>query len=166
MRKYSLLVLVVALTTSCTGDFKKTLGLRKPQPDEFTVISKEPLSLPPNFNLRAPEEGPVFRRTGESKDLFEADNKPSKTKVRQAAVELDESLIDGKNDATIKADLDKEYIATKAAGKSTADKKAYVNAANEKKRLSQNKKDGKAVNEGEVKTHNGEKSPLGKILGN
>ena len=42
--------------TSC-GEVRSMLGQNKQSPDEFAVLSQAPLSIPPNFTLRAPEPG-------------------------------------------------------------------------------------------------------------
>lgn len=46
----------VALS-ACGGETRKMLGLGKTPPDEFTVVKRAPLSLPPNYALRPPEPG-------------------------------------------------------------------------------------------------------------
>lgn len=43
------------LATAGCGQFKESLGLTKNPPDEFQVVSREPLSMPPKFDLRPPE---------------------------------------------------------------------------------------------------------------
>lgn len=47
---------------ACSGtDVKDTLGLTRAAPDEFRVVSRPPLSVPPDFALRPPsttDEGP------------------------------------------------------------------------------------------------------------
>ena len=48
---------VLALT-ACEG-VKKQFGLAKQSPDEFRVVARAPLSLPPDFTLRPPEPGAV-----------------------------------------------------------------------------------------------------------
>ncbi len=40
----------------CSG-YRETLGLTKNPPDEFRVVSREPLTMPPEFKLRPPEAG-------------------------------------------------------------------------------------------------------------
>ena len=47
----------LALTLGACDDAKKMLGLDKRPPDEFTVYSRAPLSLPPNYDLRPPAPG-------------------------------------------------------------------------------------------------------------
>lgn len=45
----------------CGGaaEVRKTLGLDKKAPDEFTVLTKAPLAVPPDFTLRPPKPGSV-----------------------------------------------------------------------------------------------------------
>jgi len=43
------------ILAACSGnDVKTTLGLDRGAPDEFRVVSRPPLSVPPQFNLRPP----------------------------------------------------------------------------------------------------------------
>ena len=52
-----LLVMAVSLgITGCEG-IKDQFGLGKSSPDEFSVVTRAPLSLPPDFRLRPPEPG-------------------------------------------------------------------------------------------------------------
>jgi hypothetical protein len=53
----SLLIGVLVLA-GCSNP-ARTLGLDPPPPDEFTVVSKAPLTIPPDFNLRPPQPGAV-----------------------------------------------------------------------------------------------------------
>lgn len=39
---------------SSGGDIRETLGLNRKAPDEFRVYARPPLTVPPDFNLRAP----------------------------------------------------------------------------------------------------------------
>ncbi|MDW3206887.1 MAG: DUF3035 domain-containing protein [Alphaproteobacteria bacterium] len=43
------------LLTACSADTGKILGLEKTTPDEFAVVSRAPLSLPPEYGLRPPD---------------------------------------------------------------------------------------------------------------
>lgn len=53
------LVLGTALLalTACSGTVQENLGLGKNQPDEFQVVRRAPLTLPPDYSLRPPEPG-------------------------------------------------------------------------------------------------------------
>lgn len=46
----------VLLTTGCTGT-KRALGMERVTPDEFRTVSKAPLVVPPDYNLRPPKPG-------------------------------------------------------------------------------------------------------------
>ena len=50
--------LALVVLTGC-GDTRKMLGLDKQTPDEFKIINRAPLSLPPDYALRIPEPGAV-----------------------------------------------------------------------------------------------------------
>lgn len=62
IRVAGLIGLVLALG-ACDG-VKKQLGLGKQAPDEFRVVSRAPLSLPPDFTLRPPEPGAIRPQEG------------------------------------------------------------------------------------------------------
>jgi hypothetical protein len=46
------------MLTACSGSsIRDDLGLGRSSPDEFAVVDRPPLSLPPDFDLRPPEPG-------------------------------------------------------------------------------------------------------------
>ena len=47
----------LALALGACDGIKQQLGMSKQAPDEFRVVSRAPLSLPPNFALRPPDPG-------------------------------------------------------------------------------------------------------------
>ena len=48
----------VLLLGGCGGsDLSRTFGLTRDAPDEFTVTTRAPLSMPPDFALRPPQPG-------------------------------------------------------------------------------------------------------------
>lgn len=49
-------VAVAALLGGC-GQFRDALGYDKDPPDEFQVVARAPLALPPNYDLRPPDPG-------------------------------------------------------------------------------------------------------------
>ena len=72
MRRTPILIaaLAVALplaTGGCSG-VKETLGLTKQSPDEFRVVSRAPLSMPPDYNLRPPTPGAPRPQEGTPRD--------------------------------------------------------------------------------------------------
>ncbi len=48
---------VVGLALGACGDTRRVLGYDKVTPDEFKVVSRAPLSLPPDYGLRPPQPG-------------------------------------------------------------------------------------------------------------
>ena len=49
--------LALALVLSGCSGVKESLGLGKNAPDEFSVVKKAPLILPPDYKLRPPRPG-------------------------------------------------------------------------------------------------------------
>ena len=47
----------VALAMGACGNIRGQLGLDKQPPDEFRIVSRPPLSMPPDYALRPPQPG-------------------------------------------------------------------------------------------------------------
>jgi len=58
----------LALGVSGCESTRETFGLNKQAPDEFQVVSRAPLSLPPDFTMRVPEPGAPRPQTGSTTD--------------------------------------------------------------------------------------------------
>lgn len=54
--RYALAVLALLPVNACSNA-KETLGLTRQMPDEFAVLKRAPLELPPDYNLRPPRPG-------------------------------------------------------------------------------------------------------------
>jgi hypothetical protein len=54
-------VAAVGLALSGCSTFREAIGAGKNPPDEFTVLTKAPLVIPPDFNLRPPQPGAAAR---------------------------------------------------------------------------------------------------------
>lgn len=184
----NLLVLtgIFALTACTSGSVKDTLGLRRGKPDAFRVVSNQPLSMPPNFDLRPPRPG--AERLGKQT----IDKEAEKVVFENASVEYDNKQISkgeqsllglaGSSEANpdIKQILTEEELQTKEkeANKSMFDKvmstakneeKAndpIVNAAKERERIAENKEEGKNITDGETPVvEQKKKSVLQRIFG-
>jgi hypothetical protein len=59
-----LLIAAVAIGLAGCDSTKKALGLGKNPPDEFTVVTHAPLSMPPDYNLVPPKPGAVRPQEG------------------------------------------------------------------------------------------------------
>lgn len=65
----SLLAVALVLTlTACGNNVRQALGFTKRSPDEFQVVAQPPLTLPPDYNLRAPEPGAPRPQAGTAED--------------------------------------------------------------------------------------------------
>lgn len=73
------LALFAVLTlTGCSGsDVTRTFGLVRDAPDEFTVTTRAPLSMPPDNSLRAPRPGANRPQELNSRQAAEATLAPS-----------------------------------------------------------------------------------------
>ncbi|KAA5604580.1 DUF3035 domain-containing protein [Roseospira marina] len=70
MRGWIAAGIAVGLLAGLTGcdNPKRALGLQKEPPDEFAVVTRAPLSLPPDFNLRPPSPGSARPQEGTTRD--------------------------------------------------------------------------------------------------
>ena len=62
MLKKFIIVMVILLPiflTGCGSELAKVLGTDKLPPDEFTILTKPNLIIPPEYNLRPPAKGEV-----------------------------------------------------------------------------------------------------------
>lgn len=59
-----LLALSLALAVSACGEARRQIGLEKPPPDEFAVVNRAPLSIPPDYSLRPPQPGAARPQEG------------------------------------------------------------------------------------------------------
>ncbi len=69
------------LTACASGEVRENLGLNREAPDEFRVVSRPPLSVPPDFYLRPPEPGAPSFGTPQAEDggrsiVFQDDGAP------------------------------------------------------------------------------------------
>ena len=57
-RKFFVVALVGgALVTTGCASMSRTLGMEKTTPNEFNILTKPPLVVPPEYNLRPPRTG-------------------------------------------------------------------------------------------------------------
>lgn len=82
-------VLLMALT-ACEGA-REAIGLQKQSPDEFAVVTRAPLSLPPDYGLRPPQPGERRPQEKEVKDSARNTLFRNGETRNQAAADLDVS---------------------------------------------------------------------------
>ena len=93
----------LSLGACSSNTVKDTLGLDRSAPDEFRVISRPPLSVPPQFTLRPPSN---------------SDTSPSQASASQQAQSL---MVNGKPaDGSVAADTAVAPVSSKNLGKNKA----------------------------------------------
>lgn len=163
------IVLSSLVIVGCAGDVKDSLGLRKPSPDEFHVISNPPLYVPPEFVLSKPQV-PENREFDSS---FKPD--PKKELLTSKEKAFFNWLVDEKPDSEVKKMIDDEIaikekerkkkgVIRKAVEKINAKEESIIDPVKEKERIKVNVEEDKPINEGDVQTKPS-KSTISKVIG-
>jgi len=101
----------LTLCLSACGGMADSLGLGRNAPDEFAVVERPPLSLPPDFSLRPPRPGaPRPQETSMS-------NKASETVF---GGNTQQSFLAGSGSAADKSDTEKALLESAGAAKADA----------------------------------------------
>jgi len=62
---FTIVLLLIFSLSSCTS-VKKTLGLEKDVPNEFLIEKRDPLTLPPDYNILPPDSNAKINENKES----------------------------------------------------------------------------------------------------
>jgi hypothetical protein len=166
LNKLFIIFPLAAFITGCSGgEVKRSLGLSKDAPDEFMVVSRPPLSVPPDFRLQPPTD---LKSTSTSKVrdeakqvLFPTKQLTSKGGKTRGEMALLKNAKTEEANPKIREILAKEQLRSEVEEeeKSMLDSirdalnpedDAVVDVSEEEKRLQKNIEEGKPVNEGEV----------------
>lgn len=170
MKQQTLLFILFALSLGLTGcsNAKKQLGLERSAPDEFSVVKRAPLAMPPNYILRPPSPGaprPQEQSTNEQarKKVFGATSTQSKLTISNGVAE--NTLLQNAGgqyaDPDIRQKIDSEALERNDNNKAVAERLLgivrktkptanIVNAPEEAARIRQNIESGKKITEGET----------------
>ena len=186
---------LLLLAACAEGSAKQALGLDRNPPDEFRVVARPPLSVPPEFNLEppsatseAPGQLPVSEQaktllTGDKAATPEkpaAKTKAGKTKSKTAA---DSAFLEKAGATAANPDIRKELVEEKYLMQRKEEEEGdswwnvlpglskksepTVDSSKEAQRIKQNESSGKPVTEGETPVQKGKtKNTLDYILGN
>lgn len=166
---FAVIALSTASLSGCSNP-KKALGLNRSVPDEFTVVSKAPLVLPPEYNLTPANESSItaVAETPSQKAesiVFSLDRKAQVKPVDVKDKSTNKLLAMAgatQDNSGIRATIDKETLGLIEDNKGLGDMLLFwndtvydptadtVNAKQEKQRLQSNKKEGKPVTAGET----------------
>ncbi len=144
------------------GSLRETLGLDKNAPDEFAIVTKAPLVVPPNYDLRPPQKGAEpLRRVDPRLSARTAAFGEDAARARGTSRGEDALLgkLGARNaDGSIRRTLNRESAALTEKDKKLTSKVlfwqkkpqqgAVIDPKAEAARIKANKKAGKAVNEG------------------
>ncbi len=174
MFRFSLIAAMVLALSACEG-VKKKLGFTKQSPDEFKVVSRAPLTLPPDYKLRPPEPGiprpqegttsqqaktAIFRLQQPEAGTLEPKNESDDRSL--AELSLLKAAGAGQADPNIRRIIDAETLRLNAEGEDFLEVLVFwrdpqaageiVDASEEAKRLRENAALGKSVTDGETPT--------------
>jgi hypothetical protein len=166
LRHIALTAVALLVLTGCE-DTKRALGINKSIPDEFAVVRRAPLVMPPDFNLRPPAPGsarPQEDTTSEqARNVLIGRNRLDGYRVRgfsQGEVELLALAGADQIIPNVRETLDRESSAFAKESDSFTDRLVFwsdnrvlgtpIDPVAEQKRLSQNQALGKAPNEGAI----------------
>ncbi len=155
---------------ACSG-IKQSLGLDKQAPDEFSVVARAPLELPPDYSLRPPRAGTLRPQdltpteTARNTVFRATDDKAAAVAVPQAGQTVGEAALlrqagAEKADPNIRRivnqentrylETDRSFIDTLVFWQKKPEPGIVVDPAKESERLRQNAALGKPVTDGET----------------
>ena len=162
MKKAILSLILILSMSACSMD-KQSMGLGRQTPDEFVVMKRQPLSMPPDYNLSPPEPGkeplkqPAPEKDAEIAVFGAIDEEQS------SISETDDNFLReigaDYSQPNIRATLDNEMINDPANNKylidglmfwKDKDNSIILDNLEESKRIKHNKKQGLAIDQGEV----------------
>lgn len=162
------ILLLGSALVSCSST-KETLGLNKQVPDEFAVVKRAPLELPPNYTLRPPRPGtPRPQEQAPIENAREVVFGAQETSEIHSPSSPEEFLLKeagaGNIDPDIRTKVDKESSEYVDKNKPVAEKlldlvntndetpASVVDPKKEAERIKSNAEQGKPINDGETPT--------------
>ncbi|HZH27596.1 MAG TPA: DUF3035 domain-containing protein [Azospirillaceae bacterium] len=173
------LLAATAMLSACSNGFRKTIGLEKTTPDEFQVVTRAPLAMPPDMALRPPAPGAPPSQQQDTRQraqtaVFGPGSAPGSTGanarvavVPGAGLSNGEAALltqagAGRTPGDIRALVDRETQALAAADRGLVDRLIFwqdppppgtvVDPSAEARRLRQNAASGRPLNQGDVPT--------------
>jgi hypothetical protein len=157
----------LGLAACDSGSLRRSLGLDSRGPDEFRVVSRAPLDLPPDYGLRPPQPGvgrpneltvreqakqTVFGANTPAVKVVEGRTPGESTLLRQAgAIGADNSIRETVNSESAQlAEADKSFTDRLIFWRDTPPPGTVVDPVAETQRLRENAALGKPATEGET----------------
>lgn len=179
--KKTLLVLGLAILVTGCSNIKQELGVGRNSPDEFTVVKRAPLTLPPDYSLRPPADGsvpPASIAAASARSALMGDTEQPAVKGKSENALLGKMGAEAAN-PDIRSTLERENGFLALENKTVVEKLIFwdnapvtdakvpasvVNPKAEAERLDKNKQEGKAVNEGDVPVIEKKKGTIDKFF--
>lgn len=158
--------LVLSGPTGCSNA-RKSLGLERKPPDEFAVVARAPLAVPPEYDLRPPEPGAPRPQEGTTRDqarnsLLGSGAGYDRSEVSRGEQELLKLAGTDRNVDNIRQVVDRETSALAAESEEFTDRLMFwddqipygtvVDPAKESQRIRENQALGRAITTGETPT--------------
>jgi hypothetical protein len=175
---------LLVLTLSACSSVKQELGVGRNSPDEFTVVKRAPLTLPPDYTLRPPAEAAAAANPAADTAAQAKTAVLGKSETTAAAGAGESALLSkagaGAANPDIRKVIDEENGYISLNNRSVAERLIFwddeqepsienvpssvVDAKAEAARLQQNKAAGKPLNQGNVPVIEKKKGTLDKIF--
>lgn len=168
--KILLLSAIFALSACSSGEVKRSLGLSRNAPDEFMVIARPPLSVPPDFRLNPPADYAASPNnvSAQAKEVLFPEEQ-QKRKVSDAVSNGEYALLQKAGTDDANPDIRRILIQEQVEAEKVEEEKGMldslrdtftpssteptVNVDKEEDRISKNLDEGNPLNEGEVPTN-------------
>lgn len=165
-----LLVAMVSLLAGCSS-VKKELGIDRNSPDEFMVVKRAPLTLPPDYSLRPPapaDAQPASDAVATAETALMGEEKKAPTAAKAADSAFLDKMGANADNSEIRRKINEDNGYLSLENRSLADKliewkdgddapvtkdhqpESTVDATAEAARLKKNKEEGKPLNDGDV----------------
>jgi hypothetical protein len=159
------------LVLSGCGGARQTFGLDRAPPDEFSVVTRAPLAVPPEYNLRPPQPGAPRPQESETRQQAASAVFGSAPVTRQQATAASPAVTTGESallaqagatqtsqgirstvnqETTAMAAQDRRFIDSLLFWRTPEPPGTVVNAQKEQQRLRENSALGKPVTEGDT----------------
>src|ERR1700722_5462045 len=132
-----------------TGNLSRTFGLTRDSPDEYTVTTRAPLSMPPEYNLRPPQPGASRPQEQTERQQAEEALAPQLTLRAQTPGSVSQAQT-ATTDQDAQSDNDSGFIDKLLYWRKPDPQGAQVDAQKESQRLKQNAALGESPSVGET----------------
>jgi hypothetical protein len=155
------LAVCLAASVSACGEARRQIGLDKAPPDEFAVVNRAPLSMPPDYSLRPPQPGATRPQEGSTTEQARqailggrTQLKATQPLVKGARTQGEMSLLNNAGakdiEPNIRQKVNEESTALAEADKTFTDRLMFWGKPNEYSEALDPKKESKRIRENQA----------------